>query len=242
MATATRTGVTGKPTNLATTATAAAAAPGIRKPALSDRVGAWIQGHRRLTSWAGTVLVVGALLFTWTLSTKRRAEEIASRNLAGARFAFDNQNLPLAASELAKVIEDYSGTNSAQEGRLLLANVRLLQGQPQQAVAVLKDYAPGAGRAFRAQAYSLLGNAFENMGRTREAGDAYEKGSAAAALDFLKAQLLADAGRAWTSAADTGRATAAYRRIVNEFPKETAATEAKVRLAELTKGAVAATQ
>ena len=125
---------------------------------------------------------------------------------------------------------------------LWLANVRLLQGQPQQAVAVLKDYAPGAGRAFRAQAYSLLGNAFENMGRTREAGDAYEKGSAAAALDFLKAQLLADAGRAWTSAADTARATAAYRRIVNEFPKETAATEAKVRLAELTKGAVAATQ
>src|SRR5207244_5697239 len=132
MATATRTGVPGKPTTLATTATAAAAAPGIRKPALSDRVAAWIQGHRRLTSWASTVVVVGALLFIWTMSTKRRAEEIASRNLAGARFAFDNQNLPLAASELAKVIEDYSGTNAAQEGRLLLANVRLLQGQPQQ--------------------------------------------------------------------------------------------------------------
>ena len=242
MATATRTGVTGKPTNPATAATAAATPPGVRKPAFSDRVVAWIRGHRRFTSWAGTVLVVGALLFIWTLSTKRRAEEIASRNLAGARFAFDNQNLPLAASELAKVIEDYSGTNAAQEGRLLLANVRLLQGQPQQAVAVLRDYAPGAGRAFRGQAYSLLGNAYENMGRTREAGDAYEQGSAAARLDFLKAQLLADAGRAWTSAADTAKAVAAYRRIVSEFPKEAAASEARVRLAELTKGARSATK
>ncbi|PYO87947.1 MAG: hypothetical protein DMD66_08800 [Gemmatimonadetes bacterium] len=242
MATATRAGVTGKPTNPATAATAAAATPGARKPAFSDRVVAWIRAHRRFTSWAGTVLVVGALLFIWTLSTKQRAEEIASRNLAGARFAFDNQNLPLAASELAKVIEDYSGTNAAQEGRLLLANVRLLQGQPQQAVAVLRDYAAGAGRAFRGQAYSLLGNAYENMGRTREAGDAYEQGSAAAPLDFLKAQLLADAGRAWTSAADTAKAVAAYRRIVSEFPKEAAASEARVRLAELTKGAGSATQ
>src|SRR6266571_4946172 len=146
--------------------------------------------------------------------------------------------LPLAASELAKVVEDYSGTNAAQEGRLLLANVRLLQGQPLQAVAVLKDYAGGAGKPYRAQAYSLLGAAYENMGRTREAGDAYEKGSAAARLDFLKAQLLADAGRAWTTAGDTARAVADYRRIVQEFSKEAAATEAKVRLAELTKGSI----
>src|SRR2546425_2388297 len=224
---------TGKPGSKANLAAVPLAAQGT---AFSDRAVAWVRAHRQLASWAGTIVVIAAALFLWTLSTKRRAEEIASRNLAGARFAFDNQNLPLAASELAKVIAEYSGTNAAQEGRLLLANVRLLQGQPQQAVAVLKDYAPGAGRAFHAQAYSLLGSAFENMGRTREAADAYEQGSAAARLDFLKAQLLADAGRAWTSAADTAKAIAAYRRVVDEFPKEAAGTEAKVRLAELTKG------
>src|SRR6266702_8787322 len=212
--------------------------PGVQRPALTDRLGAWVKAHRQLSSWIGAILVVGAGLFIWNLSTQRRSEEIASRNLAGARFAFDNQNLPLAASELAKVVEDYAGTNAAQEGRLLLANVRLLQGQPSQAVAVLKDYAGGAGKPYRAQAYSLLGAAYENMGRTREAGDAYEKGSAAARLDFLKAQLLADAGRAWTTAGDTARAVADYRRIVQEFSKEAAATEAKVRLAELTKGSI----
>ena len=224
---------TGKPGSKANPAAVPVAA---QRTPFSDRVLAWIQAHRRLASWAGTIAVVAALLSLWTLSTKRRAEEIASRDLAGARFAFDNQNLPLAASELAKVIEDYSGTNAAQEGRLLLANVRLLQGQPQQAVAVLQDYAGSASKPFRAQAYSLLGAAYENMGRTREAGEAYEKGSAAAGLDFLKAQLLADAGRAWTTAGDTARAVADYRRIVQEFPKEAAAAEAKVRLAELTKG------
>jgi tetratricopeptide (TPR) repeat protein len=207
-----------------------------RREPLSERIVAWGKAHKQLTSWIGAIVVVAAVLFLWTLSTKKRSEEIASRELQGARFAFENQNLPLAASELARVVENYSGTNAAEEGRLLLANVRLLQGQPQQAVEVLRDYAPGAGRAFRAQAYGLLGAAYENMGRPREAGEAYEKGAAAARLDFLKAQMLSDAGRAWTSAGDTAKAIAAYKRIVNDFPKEGAVTEAKVRLGELTKG------
>jgi tetratricopeptide (TPR) repeat protein len=238
MATATRAGISGKTTGTGNTANVGVPVPGTQRPTLADRVVAWVRAHRQITSWIGAILVVGAGLFVWTLSTKRRTEEIASRDLQGARFAFENQNLPLAASELAKVVENYSGTNAAAEARVLLANTRLLQNQPQQAVAVLKDFAAGAPQAYRAQAYGLLGAAFENMNRPREAGEAYENGSAAARLDFLKAQMLSDAGRAWTSAGDTTRAVAAYRRIVKEFAKEGMATEAKVRLGELTKGTV----
>ncbi len=76
------------------------------------------------------------------------------------------------------------------------------------------------------------------MGRFREAGEAYENASAAARLDFMKAQFLADAGRAWTVAGDTPKAVAAYQRILKDYAKEGAATEAKVRLGELTKGTV----
>jgi hypothetical protein len=55
-------------------------------------------------------------------------------------------------------------------------------------------------------------------------------------MDFLKAQMLADAGRAWVAAGDTAKALEAYRRIVKDLPKEGAVTEAKVRLGELTRG------
>jgi tetratricopeptide (TPR) repeat protein len=234
MATATRPG-SGKPTNPVNPATTSAPA-GAQRPPLSERLLDWFKAHKQITSWLGAILIVGAGLFAWTLSTKRRTEEIASRDLQGARFAFENQNYPLAASELAKVIANYSGTNAAAEARILLANSRLLEKQPQQAVTVLKDFAPGAPQAYRAQAYGLLGAAYENMGKPRDAGEAYENGSAAARLDFLKAQMLSDAGRAWTIAGDTTKAVAAYRRIVNEFGKEGIAGEAKVRLGELTKG------
>jgi hypothetical protein len=55
-------------------------------------------------------------------------------------------------------------------------------------------------------------------------------------MDFLKAQMLSDAGRAWAAAGDTTKAVAAYKRIVAELSKEAAVAEARVRLGELTKG------
>jgi tetratricopeptide (TPR) repeat protein len=93
----------------------------------------------------------------------------------------------------------------------------------------LKDYAPGAGRAYRAQAYGLLGAAYENLGRSRAAAEAYESGVTAAQLDFLKAQMLSDAARSWVAAGDTSKAIANYQRILKDFSKEGVATEAKVR-------------
>ena len=201
-----------------------------------ERTLEWTRAHKQITTWFGVALIVAAGLFVWTLSSNRRSEVIAGRQLQGARYAFENQNLPLAASELARIIENYSGTNAAAEGRLLLAQVRLQQGQPQQAVQVLRDFAPGARAAFRAQAYGLLGAAYENLGRPREAAEAYEAGAERARMDFLKAQMLSDAGRAYVAAGDTTKAIAAYRRIVKDLPKEGAVTEAKVRLGELTKG------
>ncbi len=201
-----------------------------------QRVLGWTRTHRQATNWVSAILIVAAVLVVWTASSTRRSELIAGRQLQGARYAFDNNNLPLAASELARIIENYSSTNAAAEGRLLLAQVRLTQGQAQQAVELLKDWASGSGGAFRAQAFGLLGAAYENLGKAREAAEAYQNGAERARMSFLKAQMLSDAGRAWAAAGDTTKAIAAYRRIVDDMPKEPAVTEATVRLGELTKG------
>src|SRR6266567_2766256 len=123
-----------------------------------ERVLVWTRAHRQATSWVITLLVVGAVLFVWNVSSTRRSEAIAGR---------------------------------------------LLQGQSQQAVEVLRDFAPSAGAAFRAQAYGLLGAAYENLGKPREAAAAYQTGAERARMGFLKAQMLSDAGRAWVAAGDT---------------------------------------
>ena len=197
----------------------------------------WIKVHRQAATYAGVVVALAAGLFGWNLLSTKTAERNAGAQLEQGRLALDSKNYPLAASVLAQVVENYAGTHAAQEGAILLAQVRLAQGQTQQAIDVLQRYAPKADKDFRAQAYGLLGAAYENALKPKDGAPAYEQAAAAAQYPFLRAQFLADAGRAWIGAGDTTKALAAYRTIVQQLDSTTAVGEAKVRLGELTKGA-----
>ncbi|MGH2604419.1 MAG: tetratricopeptide repeat protein [Dehalococcoidia bacterium] len=197
----------------------------------------WIKGHRGAATYLGLGVVLAALLVVWNVWSGRQAERRAEDQLNQARFALASENLPLAASEFARISENYAGTRAAQEATLLLGQVRLLQGQSEQAVNVLREFAPGADPRYRAQAYGLLGAAYENLGRMRDAAEAYRKAADVAQWPFLEAQFLSDAGRAWTAAGDTTAALASYGRIVNEFPETGPVVEARVRIGELTAGA-----
>jgi len=199
----------------------------------------WIKGHRQAATYAGVVLVLAAGLFGWNLLSTKTAERNAGSQLTQGRLALESKNYPLAASVLAQVVENYAGTHAAQEGTILLAQVRLAQGQTQQAIDVLQRYAPKADKDFRAQANGLLGAAFENALKPKDAAPAYERAAAAAQFPFLRAQFLSDAGRAWIAAGDTAKALAAYRTIAQQLDSTSAAGEAKVRIGELTKGAAA---
>jgi len=194
---------------------------------------AWLQRHRKPVSWVATAAVIGAGLFAWKVISTRKGEEVASQQLNSARFALDSKNYALAASELSRISANYSGTRSANEASILLAQVRLAQGQPQQAIEALKDYAPGAPSEYRAQAYGLLGAAYENIGRPKEAADAYQLAAGAAPMPFLQGQFLADAGRTWLAVGDTAKAKAAYEEIVARLDSTAVAFEAKERLGEL---------
>src|SRR5436309_3227836 len=198
----------------------------------------WVQGHRHAAAYLGIALGVAAVLFVWNLWSTRTAERTAGARLEQARLAVDSRNFGLAASELSQLVENYAGTRAAQEGTILLAQVRLAQGQNQLAIDLLKRFAPDAGKAYQAQAYGLLGAAYENAARPKDAAEAYQRAAEVARLPFLHTQFLSDAGRAWVAAGDTARALAAYRAILQGSDTAGAAVEAKVRIGELTRGAV----
>lgn len=182
---------------------------------------------------AGAVLVA-VLVAGWSLLSQRETEARASQELSEARFALESENLPLAASEFARVAENYAGTRAAEEATILLARVRLQQGQPQQAVDVLRRYAPKADDDYEAQAFGLLGAAYEDLGSPREAAGAYAEAARVAPWAFLAAQFLSAAGRALTAAGDTVGAIQSYQRVVDEYGETGPVVEAKVRIGELT--------
>jgi predicted negative regulator of RcsB-dependent stress response len=219
-----------------TVATSVGAAQGASPHAGESKLLAWVIQHRKAVTWGALILLLAAGAFAWNFISTRQSERVASQQLSSARFALESKNYALAASELSRIAENYSGSRSADEASILLAQTRLAQGQSQQAIDVLKQFAPKASADYRSQAYGLLGAAYENVGHPKEAAEAYEEASKNGRLPFERAQFLSDAGRSWLAARDTGRAVAAYQEIVSKLDSTASAFEAKVRLGELQAG------
>lgn len=194
----------------------------------------WVQSHRRVLIASATVLAVIAVMVWSEIARQQGREADARAALENARAAAQAGNLPLAASDLARLINSYGGTASADEAVIILAQVRLAQNQPLLAVTELRQaIEAGLSDQFQSPAYGLLGTALENTGSPADAGEAYENAANAAWYEYLTAQYLNEAGRAFWTAGDTARAVSAYERVLRDFKDAPGATEAEVRLAEL---------
>lgn len=197
----------------------------------------WYRDRNRLALAGGIAVLLVALLAWFILASNRRKEEFAQRSLSQARSAAEAGNLPLASSELQKLIGTYEGTDAASEAVITLNQVRMVNGQNELAAVGLRDFlADNPNERFRAPAYGLLGAALENAKRFAEAGEAFTNASESAKLEYLKSRYLVDAGRSYRVAGKVAEATAAYRSVVQNYPETASFTEAQVRLAELTGG------
>jgi TolA-binding protein len=197
----------------------------------------WYRDRTRLTIGGVIAVVVAALVVWLVVSSGRRKEEFAARSLNQARAAAEAGNLPLASSELQKLIDQYEGTDAATEAVITLNQIRMVNGQSELAVVGLRDFLAGNPKPqYRAPAYGLLGAALENAGRYPDAAEAYTNASKSADLEYLKARYLIDAGRSYAAGGKKAEAQGAYREVVQKYPKSTSFTEAQVRLAELTDG------
>jgi predicted negative regulator of RcsB-dependent stress response len=209
------------------------------KKRLDQRAAEWFQNNRRTAIGVGVALavVIGGGLFWWT--ARERRELFAERALTAARSSADAGNLPLASSDLARMVSTYSGTRAAQEATLLLAQVRLLQNQPALAVGDLRKFISSGPRPeFRGPANGLLAAALEEAAQPGDAAKAYETAAAETPYKGVKGQYLLDAARSYVAAGDTAQAARIYERVATEFKDlGGSAMEAQVRLAELRKTA-----
>ncbi len=194
----------------------------------------WIEQHQRTVIVAAIALAAAAGAVWFYVEYRERREVAAMRALDQARASLQAGNLPLASSDLSRLISTYGGAGAADEAVMLLARVRMTQGQPAIAAAELRaGIAKGLGDQFRAPAYALLGAALEDTGDARGAAEAYRQAVEASWYAHLKARYLNDAGRALTAAGDTAGAARAYERLLNDFGETPSAVEARIRLSEL---------
>jgi TolA-binding protein len=197
----------------------------------------WYRDRRNLVGAVVlAVLLVGVLIWV-VLSSNRRKEEFAARSLNQARASAEAGNLPLASSELQRLIDTYRGTDAATEAVITLNQVRMINGQSELAAVGLREFlAKEPAQKYLAPAYGLLGTALENSKKPAEAAEAFNNASKSAELEYLKARYLIDAGRAYKAAGKVKEAESAYRTVIEKYPKSSSFTEARVRLAEMTDG------
>jgi len=171
------------------------------------------------------------------LASGGRKETFAYRALEQARSTAEGGNLAAATAELQKVITTYEGTEAAAEAVITLNQARLVNGQSELAAVNLREFLAGDPPAkYRAPAYGLLGSALENSKKPAEAADAYQQAFGATELEYLKAEYLVHAGRAYAMAGKQAEARKSYEQVLSTYPNSPAKTEASVRLAELTGG------
>jgi predicted negative regulator of RcsB-dependent stress response len=194
----------------------------------------WLAKKRNNLIAGAAVILVAAAVVYFFITAQRRKEQFAANALDNARAEIAAGNPALAASDLSQLISGYGGTIAAEDAAILLAQVRLTESQPAAAIVELRKLIDQGPRdQFIAPAHGLLAAAQEQAGSFDEAADEYLIAAEAAWYDFLRAQYLVSAGRALTEAGDTARAITVYQRVIDGYPDDVSATEAKVRLGEL---------
>jgi tetratricopeptide (TPR) repeat protein len=205
-----------------------------RRPGSQPTFPEWIAANGRTAGIAAGSVAIVALAAWLYITSANRKEAFASQALMQARGTAESGNLPLAASDLTRLIERFSGTRAADEAVILLNQTRLIEGQRDVAISALQQFVSSRHADYvKASAYGLLGGALEDGGKHREAAEAFKQAALNAPLDFLKVQYLNDAGRAYVAARDTTAAKSAYNEVLTKFGRLEQAAEARVRMAEI---------
>jgi predicted negative regulator of RcsB-dependent stress response len=192
----------------------------------------WAELHSRLLTGIAIaiLLVIGGVWFY------RKAHQVRARNasalLAEAEQARNAGNLPLAQSDLERVVSRYGGTPAGHAARLVLAQVLYDRGQYQQGIAELQKLVAEDDESLEASAYNLIGAGYEQSGKYADAAQAYRKAAAAAAFKGERDTYLANAARALTSAGKTADAKEIWSKLAAD-PTSPVNAEARVRLGEL---------
>jgi tetratricopeptide (TPR) repeat protein len=199
-----------------------------------------LKKHQTLLTRGGIALAVVAVGIWFYLESGQRKEFAAADALDRARSALESGNVPVASAEFQKVAASYSGTEAGYQAALALNEARLMQGQTQIAVDDLRAFIgrnPPATHAASGQA--LLGTALENQGKFDEAAQAYARAAELAPESYRKVDAQLSRARSLRLAGKAEEALTTLRTIVSGYPEDMpGVSEAMVRLAELTKGAM----
>ena len=179
------------------------------------------------------VVVIAIAVLGWFIGKQwsdRRADQ-ADAALNRARQSYAQGNLPLAQTDLRRVIARFGGSAAASQATMLLAQAFFEQGKADSGLKVLNEGKPAD--ADEAAFEALKGAGYEQQKQYAKAAERYRTAATIADAKIAKDRYMADAARALTSAGNKAEAAKIWTALANDNVS-TFSAEARVRLGELT--------
>jgi predicted negative regulator of RcsB-dependent stress response len=190
----------------------------------------WARVNARMLTIAGVaVVVVGGGLLVWKKTRDTQAER-ADTALMAARQTHASGNLPLAKTDLERLVQRYGSTSAGRQASLLLAQIAYDQGKPDDGLRALEGV-PTSGPLGPA-ALALRGAGLEQQGKFEEAARQYVQASSEANVESEKNAYKARAAKAYTAAAKPAEAERLWVELQNSGDPFYA-EEADLRLGEI---------
>ena len=195
----------------------------------------WFQLYSKQAGWAAVALVAILAGGWFYMRSQDLKAERAEKAYFTAQRSVVSGNLPLAESDLRKMVSRYEGTPAAMEASLVLAQVMYEQGKVQAGVDELKkneDKISGS-KEFGSAVHLMLASGLEQLKKHAEAAAQYEKAAKAARFDADRQRYESMAAAAYLDAGNKEKAKAMWT-VLGADSKGAVAGEARVRLGELT--------
>jgi predicted negative regulator of RcsB-dependent stress response len=192
----------------------------------------WFMLHQRDVAWAVVALAIivgGFWYYERSQSIKAQRAEAAYFQ---ARQSAAAGNLPLAVSDLQKVVSRYEGTSAGTQAALTLAQTLYDQKKFKEGLDVLKAAEAKAPDHFKPSTHVLEAAGYEELKNLVAAAGQYKLAAQVTRFPVDKAEYQAAAARDYMAAGKTEEAKAIWRELVKDETAPTAA-EARVRLGEL---------
>jgi len=195
----------------------------------------WFQLHSREAVWGGIAIVALAAGGWFYSRSKDLKAERAEKAYYQAQRSVGAGNLPLAESDLKKMIARYDGTTASIQARLQLAQLMYDQGKYQQGIDELKaaEEKFGDSKDFGSAVHMVMAAGYEQLKNYNAAGDQYEKATKVARFDTDRQRHLAQAAMVYLQAGNKEKAKQIWTDLGADS-KGAVAGEARVRLGELT--------
>jgi predicted negative regulator of RcsB-dependent stress response len=197
----------------------------------------WLMLHKREVTWAVVALAIIIVSFWFYERSQSIKAQRAEAAYFQARQSAAAGNLPLAVSDLQKVVNRYEGTSAGTQAALTLAQTLYDQQKFKDGLAVLKKVEAKAPKDFRASIHVLEAAGYEELKDLVGAAEQYKLAAQVTRFPVDKAEYQAAAALDYMAGGKTDLAKAIWTALAKDQNGGVAA-EARVRLGELEAKAV----